>query len=253
MKFIAIIPARYGSSRFEGKPLADIFGKPMVVRVYQRVLSIFDYVVIATDNDIIKNKAEEFGCRVVMTSTEHNTGTDRCCEALKIVENELNTTFDVVVNIQGDEPFIHSEQVELVASAFSDINVDIATLVKPFTLNEDIFNPNTPKVVLSNEGKALYFSRSVIPFLRGVEESEWQNKHTFYKHIGIYAYRTNVLKEITQLSQSSLELCESLEQLRWLENGYYIKCEITHQESHAVDTPEDLQNILELYADDKEL
>ena len=249
MNFIAIIPARYASTRFEGKPLVDIFGKPMVVRVYQRAIEIFSHVVVATDNETIKNKAKEFGCEVVMTDPNHPSGTDRCNEALSKAEILFDMKFDVVVNIQGDEPFIHVEQLEQIKKSFSDKDIDIATLVKPFGENEDIFNENTPKVVLSKSGRALYFSRSVIPFLRGNERDSWQDKHIFYKHIGLYAYRSNVLKEITNLPQGILEKCESLEQLRWLENGYQIKCEITTQESHAIDTPSDLESVLKIYKD----
>lgn len=249
MKIIAIIPARYASTRFEGKPLVEIFGEPMVVRVFRRAKTIFDHVVIATDNDLIKNRAKEFGCEVVMTSKNHPSGTDRCNEALTKAEELFNETFDVVINIQGDEPFIHTEQLAQITKSFDDETVDIATLIKPFDKTEDIFNPNTPKVAISNRGMALYFSRSVIPFLRGEETSNWQEKHLFYKHIGLYAYRSQVLREITSLSQGVLEKCESLEQLRWLENGYKIKCEITTLESHAIDTPQDLENVLRLYAD----
>lgn len=221
----------------------------MVVRVFRRAKSIFKYVVIATDNETIKNRAKEFDCEVVMTSTAHPSGTDRCNEALTKAEKLFNAKFDVVINIQGDEPFIHTEQLEQIAEAFNDETVDIATLVKPFSDTEDIFNPNTPKVAISNKGMALYFSRSVIPFLRGEEKESWQAQHLFYKHIGLYAYRSNVLREITSLSQGILERCESLEQLRWLENGYKIKCEVTNLESHAIDTPQDLENVLKIYAD----
>lgn len=247
MNFIAIIPARYASTRFEGKPLVDIFGEPMVVRVYRRASEVFSHVVVATDNDMIKNRAKEFGCEVVMTSESHPSGTDRCCEALKKAEEFFNMEFDVVVNIQGDEPFIHIEQLEQIKKAFEDSSIDIATLIKPFGEGEDIFNTNTPKVAISKTGRALYFSRSVIPYIRGKELSSWQSEHQFYKHIGLYAYRSEVLREITALPQGILEKCESLEQLRWLENGYQIKCEMTRQESYAIDTPADLEQVLERY------
>ncbi|MEG0500047.1 MAG: 3-deoxy-manno-octulosonate cytidylyltransferase, partial [Rikenellaceae bacterium] len=193
------------------------------------------------------NRAKEFGCEVIMTSDKHPSGTDRCCEALEKAEELFKMKFDVVVNIQGDEPFIHTSQLEQVKAAFADPTVDIATLVKPFGDGEDIFNPNSPKVVLSKNGKALYFSRSVIPYLRGKELSQWQKEYPFYKHIGLYAYRSSVLREITRLPQGVLERCESLEQLRWLENGYQIKCEVTHEESYAIDTPADLEQVLERY------
>lgn len=247
MNFIAVIPARYASTRFEGKPLVDIFGEPMVVRVYRRAAQLFQYVVVATDNEQIKNRAKEFSCEVVMTSEKHPSGTDRCREALDKAEALFGKKFDVVVNIQGDEPFIHIEQLAQIKSAFEDDSTDIATLIKPFGKDEDIFNPNTPKVVVSRTGRALYFSRSVVPYLRGTESAEWQEKHLFYKHIGLYAYRSEVLREITCLPQGVLEKCESLEQLRWLENGYQIKCEVTNMESYAIDTPADLEKVLEKY------
>lgn len=249
MKFIAIIPARFASTRFEGKPLVDIFGEPMVVRVYNRVSSVFKHVVIATDNDTIKNKATEHGCEVIMTSEAHPSGTDRCAEALTKAEKLFNTTFDVVVNIQGDEPFIHTEQLEQIVRCFNKPSTDIATLIKPFTTEEDINNPNTTKVVIDNTGRALYFSRSVVPFLRNTPKDKWQQNHCFYKHIGLYAYKSDVLHAITKLAQGTLEKCESLEQLRWLENGYTIRCEVTTRESHAIDTPQDLETVLKLYHD----
>lgn len=247
MNFIAIIPARYASTRFEGKPLVDIFGEPMVVRVYRRAKEIFSNVVIATDNESIKNRAKEFGCEVVMTSPNHPSGTDRCAEALQKAETLWGMKFDVVVNIQGDEPFIHIEQLSQIKASFDDQTIDIATLVKPFSVDEDIFNQNSPKVALSEDGRALYFSRSVIPYIRGEEPSQWQKNHTFYKHIGLYGYRSNVLQAITKLPQGVLEKAESLEQLRWLENGYKIKCSITNLESYAIDTPLDLEHVLERY------
>lgn len=247
MNFIAIIPARYASTRFEGKPLVDIFGEPMVVRVYRRAAQLFQYVVIATDNELIKNRAKEFSCEVVMTSPTHPSGTDRCCEALDKAEQLFGVKFDVVVNIQGDEPFIHIQQLTQIKEVFTDESIDIATLIKPFAEDEDIFNPNTPKVTISSTGRALYFSRSVIPYRRGVESSEWQKTHRFYKHIGLYAYRSAVLRAVTKLPQGELERCESLEQLRWLENGYTIQCEVTNLDSYAIDTPSDLDLVLKRY------
>ncbi len=247
MKFIAIIPSRYGSTRFAGKPLVDIFGKPMVVRVYESVSQLFEHTVIATDNEFIKNKAEEHGCTVILTSESHNSGTDRCCEALNKAEGLFNTSFDVVINVQGDEPFIVTEQLQQIRDVFTRPNVEIATLVKPFGDDEDIFNPNTPKVVMTEARKAIYFSRNAIPHIRGVESDKWQKSHTYYKHIGLYAYRADVLRRITELPQGVLERCESLEQLRWLENGYKIDCEITLHEAHAIDTQEDLTKVLKLY------
>ena len=248
MKFIAIIPARYSSSRFPGKPLADIKGKTMIRRVYERTTEVFEHCWVATDDARIENEVKSFGGNVVMTSPNHKSGTDRCAEALLAVQKQSGISFDVVVNVQGDEPFISTEQLSTVKSLFDKPDTQIATLVKPFSQNEDIFNPNSPKVVISAKGKALYFSRSVIPHLRGVRTEEWQGSHTYYKHIGLYAYRSEVLGQITSLPQSMLEKSESLEQLRWLENGYDINVGITNSESVAIDTPEDLQHVLDMLA-----
>ena len=243
MKILALIPARYSSTRFPGKPLADIHGKPMIQRVYEQCHEVFENCYVATDDDRIYNKCIEIGAKVIMTSTEHKSGTDRCREAL----DKVGGDWDVVINIQGDEPFIAQEQLKQIASLFNDPKTDIATLVKPFTAQEDIENPNSPKVVLDKNGKALYFSRSIIPFLRGENREQWQAKHNYLKHIGLYGYKATVLREITELEQSPLEITESLEQLRWLENGYHIQTATTLLESHAIDTPEDLKHILELF------
>lgn len=241
MKIIGIIPARYASSRFPGKPLVDIAGKSMIQRVYEqaRKATQLTDVVVATDDDRIEQHVKGFGGNVVMTSEHHQSGTDRCFEAF----GKFCADADVVINIQGDEPFIHPEQIDLVASCFSSEKVEIATLVKKIVSNEELFNVNTPKVLLNKYKEAIFFSRQTIPHIRGKEESEWLSSFTFYKHIGIYAYRTKVLAEITALKQSSLELAESLEQLRWIENGYKLKVEITDFESVAVDTPEDLKKL----------
>lgn len=249
MKFIAIIPARYGSSRFEGKPLADIFGYPMIRHVYERASKSFDKVVVATDDSRIEQAVLDFGGEVVMTSSSHKSGTDRALEALKRCQESSGESYDVVINIQGDEPFVSSEQLEKIKGCFADESTQIATLVKRFTMEEDIFNPNSPKVVLSGEGNALYFSRSAMPHLRGIEPSEWQKSHIYYKHIGLYGYRSSTLAAISALAQSSLELAESLEQLRWLEAGYKIKTSETTTESHAIDTPEDLEMVRRRYRD----
>ncbi len=248
MKFVAIIPARYSSSRFPGKPLADIKGKTIIRRVYERTSMVFEHCWVATDDARIESEVRSFGGNVAMTSSDHKSGTDRCAEALGIAEKQSGISFDVVVNVQGDEPFISTEQLATVKSLFDDPATQIATLVKPFSESEDIFNPNSPKVVISSSGNALYFSRSVIPHLRGVQTSEWQRTHTYYKHIGLYAYRSEVLARITRLPQSVLEKAESLEQLRWIENGYDIKVGITNSESVAIDTPEDLQRVLDMLA-----
>lgn len=240
MKFIAIIPARYASTRFPGKPLAILGGKTVIQRVYEQVAGVLDEAVVATDDERIYRAVEAFGGRVVMTSTEHRSGTDRCREAYE----KVGGGFDVVVNVQGDEPFIRREQLEALKRCFERPETQIATLVKPFSREDGLSaleNPNSPKVVLSAAGEALYFSRSVIPYLRGVEPAAWLDHHTFYKHIGIYAFRSEVLREVTSLPPSSLEKAESLEQLRWLENGYRIGVGITSFETIGIDTPEDLE------------
>ncbi|MDF9829834.1 3-deoxy-manno-octulosonate cytidylyltransferase [Parabacteroides sp. PF5-6] len=243
-KFIGIIPARYASTRFPGKPLADMKGKPMIQRVYEQVCGILDKVCVATDDQRIVEAVEAFGGEVVLTSDQHRSGTDRCYEAYTLV----GEGYDILINIQGDEPFIRPEQIETLKSCFTDPTVDIATLVKPFRADDDfesaLFNANTPKVVFNRNQEALYFSRSIIPYIRGEKHTEWLRTHTFYKHIGLYAYRAHVLREITRLPQSALELAESLEQLRWLENGYKIKVGITHQETIGIDTPEDMEKAL---------
>lgn len=240
MKFIAIIPARYASTRFPGKPLAVLGGKPVIQRVYEQVAGVLDDAVVATDDERIRDAVRAFGGRVEMTSPDHRSGTDRCREAY----DRLGVEYDVVVNVQGDEPFIQPSQLEAVKRCFDDPATDIATLVKPFTEVDGLAaleNPNSPKVVLDAQSRAIYFSRSVIPYLRGVERAEWLARHTFYKHIGLYAFRTDVLRAVTALPQSALEKAESLEQLRWLENGYKIGVGISEVETIGIDTPEDLE------------
>jgi 3-deoxy-manno-octulosonate cytidylyltransferase (CMP-KDO synthetase) len=241
MEFIGIIPARYASTRFPGKPLADIGGSSMIQRVYQQAKksAVLTDVVVATDDDRIFSHVREFGGNVVMTAETHQSGTDRCFEAI----GKFRASADVVINIQGDEPFIQPEQIDLVASCFKDTRTEIATLVKKIQTNEELFNVNTPKVLLNQEMEAIYFSRQTIPHVRGKEQPEWLNSFQFYKHIGIYAYRNNVLAAITALKQSPLELAEALEQLRWIENGYKLKVKITDFESVAVDVPEDLKKL----------
>ncbi|MCI5580594.1 MAG: 3-deoxy-manno-octulosonate cytidylyltransferase [Phocaeicola plebeius] len=239
MKYIGIIPARYASTRFPAKPLAMLGGKPVIQRVYEQVKGVLDDAWVATDDVRIEEAVKAFGGQVVMTSVHHKSGTDRCYEAYGKVGNNA----DVVVNIQGDEPFIQPSQLEALKACFSDADTQIATLVKPFTEAdgwEALQNPNSPKVVVDARGRALYFSRSVIPYRRGVDTATWLKGHTYYKHIGLYAYRADVLKEITALPQSSLELAESLEQLRWLENGYVIKVGLSEVETIGIDTPQDL-------------
>src|SRR5574344_528062 len=239
MKFIGIIPARYASTRFPGKPLAVLGGKSVIQRAYEQVSKTLNDTVVATDDERIYNAVESFGGKAVMTSPNHKSGTDRCYEAY----TKVGKDFDVVVNIQGDEPFIRESQIETVCRCFDEKETQIATLAKPFTAEQGmaaIENPNSPKIVTDNNGFALYFSRSVIPYMRGIDKSEWLNNFTFLKHIGLYAYRTDVLKEITRLQQSPLEKAESLEQLRWLQNGYRIKVGLTDIETIGIDTPDDL-------------
>jgi 3-deoxy-manno-octulosonate cytidylyltransferase (CMP-KDO synthetase) len=247
MKSLAIIPARYASTRFPAKPLATLGGKLIIQRVYEHVKRAVEDVVVATDDDRIMAAVEAFGGRAVMTSTEHRSGTDRCYEALQKVGGD----YDIVINVQGDEPFIQPEQIRSLVSCFEDEATDIATLVKPFTAEDGIEaleNPNSPKVVISRDMKAIYFSRSVIPYIREVERTEWLTKHTFYKHIGMYAFRAKTLGEVTALAQSSLELSEKLEQLRWLESGYRIGVGITNIETIGIDTPDDLRRAEEFLA-----
>lgn len=249
MKFLAIIPSRYASTRLPGKPLVDILGQSMVQRVYNRCSEEFEYCFVATDDSRIEEHVTQFAGRAIMTSADHKSGTDRVMEALLKAEAITGERFDVVVNIQGDEPFISAAQLRQIKECFlgeDASEVDIATLIKPFTEDENIENPNSPKVVISTAGYALYFSRSVIPYLRGHQAADWQSKHTYYKHIGLYAYRRDVLERITSLAQSPLEVAESLEQLRWLENGYRIKTAITQIQGHSIDTPQDLEQVIEL-------
>lgn len=240
MKFLGIIPARYASTRFPAKPLAMLGGKTVIQRVYEQVAGVLDDAYVATDDVRIEAAVKSFGGKVVMTSVEHKSGTDRCYEAC----TKIGGDFDVVVNIQGDEPFIQPSQLQAVKSCFDDSSTQIATLVKPFSGNDDfavLENVNSPKVVVNKNMNALYFSRSIIPYQRNADKNDWLKNYTYYKHIGLYAYRTEVLKEITSLPQSSLELAESLEQLRWLENGYTIKVGTSEVETIGIDTPQDLE------------
>lgn len=241
MKKIAIIPARYASTRFPGKPLVDIKGKPMVQHVYDTAVAsgIFDKVIVATDDERIVKAVQDFGGNVSLTSDQHQSGTDRCGEVIQ----SLKEDYDIVVNIQGDEPFIHIEQLEQLVSLFENPNTQIATLKKQLLSIDDVHNPNVVKVVAAEDKRALYFSRNPIPFARGIEKEDWLNEHAYFKHLGIYGYRSEILLEVIQLKASSLELVESLEQLRWLQNGYSIFIDETQHESIGIDTPEDLQKI----------
>lgn len=243
MKFLALIPARYASTRFPAKPLAILGNKPIIQHVYERVKKVFADAYVVTDDERIANVVESFGGQYVMTGTHHKSGTDRCYEALDKLQ-QAGGSYDVVVNIQGDEPFIAPSQLEAIQQCFSAPTTQIATLIKPFTPTDGmdaLENPNSPKVVIDNQGNALYFSRSVIPYLRGVDKAEWLNAHVFYKHIGLYAYRVQVLKEITSLPMGQLEQAESLEQLRWLQAGYVINTAVTTIETIGIDTPDDLE------------
>ncbi len=242
---MGIIPSRYASSRFYGKPLVDIFGKTMIQRVYEQAkkANALNDVVVATDDERIFNTVKDFGGNVVYTSTNHQSGTDRCAEVL----SKINENYDVVVNIQGDEPFIAPEQIDLLCSCFTNKQTEIATLIKKIKDSNELFNPNRIKVVCNKNLQALYFSRQAIPFQLNVNPENWLNNHTYYRHIGIYAYRSNVLKEITQLPLGNLEKSESLEQLRWLENGYSIYVKETSIETPNIDTPEDLEFILKTF------
>lgn len=237
MKFIGIIPARYASTRFPGKPLALLGGKPVIQHVYEKVAAVLEAAYVATDDERIYDVVKAFGGQVVMTRTDHKSGTDRIEEAIEKIGGE----WDVVVNVQGDEPFVAKSQLDTICHCFDDPTTQIATLGKPFESMEAVQNPNSPKIVVDNMGFAMYFSRSVIPYVRGKEESSWLTHYPFLKHLGIYAYRKDVLRQVTQLPQSSLEIAESLEQLRWLQNGFKIKVGTTDVETVGIDTPQDLE------------
>lgn len=237
MKFIGIIPARYASTRFPGKPLALLGGKPVIQHVYEKVAAVLEAAYVATDDERIYDVVKSFGGQVVMTRTDHKSGTDRIEEAIEKIGGE----WDVVVNVQGDEPFVAKSQLDTICHCFDDPTTQIATLGKPFESMEAVQNPNSPKIVVDNMGFAMYFSRSVIPYVRGKEMSSWLTHYPFLKHLGIYAYRKDVLRQVTQLPQSSLEIAESLEQLRWLQNGFKIKVGTTDVETVGIDTPQDLE------------
>ena len=247
MRFVGIIPARFASTRFPGKPLVDIGGKSMIQRVYEQVSKVLADVYVATDDQRIFDAVLAFGGRAIMTSDQHKSGTDRCYEAY----SKLSGNFDVVINVQGDEPFIQPEQIETLKDCFKSTETEIATLAKRFTEMdgfEALNNPNSPKLVVNKSSEAMYFSRSIIPFRRGAETVDWISLNTYLKHVGIYAYRADVLRQLTQLEQSPLEISESLEQLRWLENGFRIKVGYTDVETVGIDTPEDLEKVKTLFA-----
>jgi 3-deoxy-manno-octulosonate cytidylyltransferase (CMP-KDO synthetase) len=244
-KILGIIPARYASTRFPAKALAGIKGKTMIQWVYEQAsqATSLHQVVIATDHDLIFDHVQTFGGQVIMTSTKHPSGTDRCYEALQ----KLGGRYDFVINIQGDEPFVQPEQINILATCLQDTHTQLATLVKKIDDIETLLDSNKPKVILNNKSEAIYFSRQAIPFIRGENTNNWLASHTFYKHIGMYGYRTDILEAITKLPVSTLENAEALEQLRWIENGYRIKVAITPYDSMGIDTPEDLRKALENY------
>jgi len=243
MNFLGVIPARYGSTRLEGKPLVDICGKTMVQRVYEQAKKVLKHVVVATDDIRIEEAVKEFGGEVVMTSTSHSTGTNRCLEAYQKVQAKSDVVFDAVINIQGDEPLLEPEQVRCLISCFDDPKTELATLVMPVSSEEDLFNESKVFVVFDKNKRALYFSRSVIPHIRDEHKTKWLQHHTYYKHLGMYGFTTQALKEFSNLKQTKLELTESLEQNRWLENGGVIKIEITQHDSIPVDTIDDLKKV----------
>jgi len=240
---LGIIPARYGSSRFPGKPLIDILGKSMIQRVYEQAKksSMLTDVVVATDDERIYKHVEAFGGKVVYTKEDHPSGTDRCFEALQKTEG----SFDYVINIQGDEPFIDPTQIDLLCKV-CDGSTELATLMIPVDSHEVLFDMGEVKITLNSNMEALYFSRMVIPYIKGKPQEEWHKHHNYFRHVGMYAYRKDVLEQVTKLKPSSLEIAESLEQLRWLENGFKVKCAITNFDSHCIDTPEDIEKVIRL-------
>lgn len=243
-KILGVIPSRFGSSRFPGKPLIDLAGKSMIQRVYEQAKKskLLSDVMVATDDERIFNHVEKFGGKAMMTSSSHQSGTDRCAEILE----KLNSDFHAVINIQGDEPFINPDQIDLLAKCFEDKNTELATLINRTEDSSLIQNPNRIKVVIDKNNQALYFSRSAIPFMKEIPTTDWAKHHPYFLHIGIYGYRSDILKSITNLPVSSLEKTESLEQLRWLENGYRIKVAKTNFESYSIDSPEDVNNVLKM-------
>lgn len=243
MKVIGIIPARYASTRFPGKPLAMIDGKSMIERVYQQAKAsrLMEEVLIATDDERIAGHVKQFGAPVVMTRAEHPSGTDRCYEAYQV----FGKSFDYVLNIQGDEPFLNPAQIDEMAEACDGKN-EIITQMTKCQDAKMLFDMGEVKIVLNQNKEALYFSRQVIPAIKNKAQEEWHQHYSYYRHVGMYAYRVDVLEALCKLSPSSLEQAESLEQLRWLENGFRIKCVETHFDSHGVDTPEDIAKVLAL-------
>ena len=244
-KFIAIIPSRYGSSRFPGKPLADIAGKPMIQRVYEQVVQAVDETWVATDDERIASAVRAFGGKVVMTSSDHRSGTDRCAEAVQNISTETGIQFDVVINVQGDEPFISPEQISILKQPFiQEASTEIATLIQQIHRTEVLFNQAEAKVALDIHGNALFFSRMPIPMVFKTKEADWIKNFKYFCHVGIYAYRADILGKLSRLPEGLLEKAESLEQLRWLENGYTIKTVVTDHATVGIDTPEELEIIV---------
>ncbi|KAK6021745.1 3-deoxy-D-manno-octulosonate cytidylyltransferase [Ostertagia ostertagi] len=241
---LGIIPARYASTRFPGKPLIEIEGKTMIQRVYEQAAksASLDTIVVATDDVRIANHIRSFKGNVVLTGPDHESGTDRCWDACQ----QMGGNYDYVINIQGDEPFIDPSQIDLLAATLKDGTTELATLIIPVDNPDVLFDKGEVKVVLNKQMEGLYFSRTVIPFIKGVPESEWHKHHPYFRHVGLYAYRKDVLEAVTKLPVSSLEKAESLEQLRWLEAGYRIRCAITEFDSHCIDAPEDVEKVLRL-------
>ncbi len=242
MNIVGIIPSRYSSTRLPGKPLALIGDKPMVQWVYENCSKGLEHVFVATDDQRIVDAVEAFGGKAVMTRVDHTSGTDRCAEAAKNIKEKYGLNSDVIINIQGDEPFFNPDILQDIKKSFENRETQIATLIQEATEQDHIFNPGEAKVVLNHKSEAIFFSRSPIPYLRNIEQSEWLKNHTYYRHLGIYAYRIDTLNKIVELEPSILEKAESLEQLRWIENGIPVTCVITDMdETMCIDTPEDLK------------
>jgi 3-deoxy-manno-octulosonate cytidylyltransferase (CMP-KDO synthetase) len=241
MKVLGIIPARYASTRFPGKPLVDISGKSMIQRVYEQAkkCTALNEIFVATDDERIFEHVFQFGGKAVMTADTHQSGTDRCAEVAT-----KHPDYNIIINIQGDEPFIDPEQIAKVIGCFDDAGTQLATLIKKINTTEELYNLSSPKAIINKLSEAIYFSRSAIPHVRGEEPQRWLYHNTYYKHIGIYGYRADILQQVTKLPVSSLEKAESLEQLRWIENGYRIKVAETDLETSAIDTPEDLEKLV---------
>ncbi|MCB9195897.1 MAG: 3-deoxy-manno-octulosonate cytidylyltransferase [Flavobacteriales bacterium] len=243
MNILGVIPARYGSQRLEGKPLVDIWGKTMIQRVYEQAAKVLEHLVVATDDQRIYDNVKSFGGNVVMTASHHNTGTNRCLEAYEILQAKSDVTFDFVINVQGDEPLLEPGQIRSLIQCFNDPTTELATLVMPVHHEADLFNESEVFVVFDKNKKALYFSRSVIPHVRGIHKTQWLQHHTYFKHLGMYGFKVESLKKFAHLEQTKLELAESLEQNRWLENGGVIKIEISQHDTIPVDTIDDLEKV----------